>query len=107
MALMTLLDIGCLKNGTSGGITPTDCNTTEMGYIEGYRKSYMKLVEKLIDLPNVNIWTIACFLHCYAFMDEFYDVSTQKVPETTGMTVKDAVEKFVFDPSERVIQIDS
>ena len=45
--------------------------------------------------PEVSIWSISCSNHVYACRDEFYNDPHQKIPASTGKTVKDVVEEFV------------
>lgn len=66
-----------------------------MTFIEGYRVEYLKIVTKLIE-NNHSIWTISCCQHSYACYAGFYNVTTQKVPQLTGTTVADAIDRFVF-----------
>lgn len=53
-----------------------------------------------------NVWSIACSWHVYAVWGEYYENPKQKVPESTGETVRDVVEKFVFSPLERINVVD-
>ena len=78
-----------------------------MANIEEYRKVYLNFVTNFLHFSKNNIWTIACSQHVYAIWGEFYDNPLQKVPESTGITVKDVIEKFVFDPVERIEVIDN
>lgn len=43
------------------------------------------------------MWSIACSQHVYQPFKGFYDSDKQRVPMKTGMTVKDAMVKFVFE----------
>ena len=54
---------------------------------------------------NHSIWTISCCEHSYACYGNFYNVSRQKVPQLTGSTVADAIDRFVFH-RERVVIVD-
>jgi len=49
-------------------------------------------------------WSISCSNHGYAI--NMYNSDLQKVPESTGYTVKKAVEQFVFE-KEKVMKIDT
>jgi hypothetical protein len=52
-----------------------------------------------------SIWTIACSQHVYAVWGEFYDAPAQKIPESSGMTVRNAIERFVLE-GERINLVD-
>ena len=43
------------------------------------------------------MWSIACSNHVYQMYKDFYDSDLQKVPEKTGLTVKDAMLRFIFE----------
>ena len=75
-----------------------------MNNIEHYRSVYMKTVDTLVEAGH-SIWTMACCQHSYACYQPFYNVSTQKVPELTGATVAEAIDRFVFH-DERVVIVD-
>ena len=63
-----------------------------MKYIEEYRLEYKEAVTSLMATnPDLSIWSISCSNHVYACRGDFYDNSHQKIPFTTGKTVKDVV----------------
>ena len=62
-----------------------------MQAIENYRAKYMDLVNK-IRTKDRGIWSIACSKHVYAPYNNFYDSDSQRVPQKTGKTVKDAIQ---------------
>ena len=66
-----------------------------MKYIEHYRSEYMEIVGELMS-KNHSIWTIGCCQHSYACYGDFYNVSQQKIPQLTGSTVAEAIDRFVF-----------
>ena len=67
-----------------------------MKAIENYRSKYLALITKL-RTPERGIWTISCSKHTYSPYKEFYNVDVQRVPQKTGMNVKDAIQAFVFE----------
>jgi hypothetical protein len=87
--------INCLKNGVSGK-TLSNCSSTELKFIEVYRKEYLSFVSNFMQFAKNSAWTISCCTHSYACYGERYDVPEQKVPSITGLTVKDAIDLFVF-----------
>jgi hypothetical protein len=97
-AIPTLLNINCLKNGATGK-TLSGCNTTQIANIEQYRKIFLNFVTNFMHFSKNNVWSIACSQHVYAVWGEFYDSPLQKIPESSGSTVRAAVEKFVFSPT--------
>lgn len=42
------------------------------------------------------IWSISCSNHVYTSKDKFYDIDSERIPANVGMTVRDAIEQFVF-----------
>lgn len=42
-------------------------------------------------------WSIACSQHVYQPFKTMYDSDLQRVPMKTGMTVKDAIQKFILE----------
>jgi hypothetical protein len=76
-----------------------------MANIEVYRKSYLNFLSNFLQFSWHSVWTISCSQHVYAAYGNFYDVSEEKVPETTGFTVKDAIERFVLN-NERIASVD-
>jgi hypothetical protein len=83
----------------------TSCSTSDLANIEVYRKSYLNFLNLFIQLSKNSLWTISCANHVYTPLANFYDVSSQKVPEETGETVRTAVERFVIN-GERVASVD-
>lgn len=77
-----------------------------MAYIEKYRTSYLKTVNNFLEInQELSVWSISCAQHVYACWKGFYDDPMQKIPTTTGKTVKDVVEAFVLR-DERSVVID-
>ena len=99
------MGITCFSGAKSKGKSFKNCNATEMGWIEAYRSAYMKFVENFLHFSTSNIWTIACCAHSYACYGWRYDVPEQKVPGDTGATVREAIDRFVFN-DERVVMVD-
>ncbi len=62
-------------------------------------------MSQFVQFSKNGVWTISCSTHDYAVFNDFYDVDVQKVPETTGETVKSAIERFVLN-GERVTSVD-
>ena len=54
---------------------------------------------------QLSIWSIACSNHVYASLALFYDSPFQKIPEATGITVRQAVETYVLQ-DKRVVSYD-
>lgn len=52
-----------------------------------------------------SLWAIACSGHGYGASDSHYENSKERVPEDKGLTVRDAVDRFVFN-NERIQSID-
>lgn len=75
-----------------------------MNFIEGYRTEYLNVVNTLVENGH-SYWTIGCCQHSYACFADFYNVTSQKVPQMTGSTVAEAIDRFVFK-NERVVIID-
>lgn len=77
-----------------------------MSAIETYRKQYLDFVYNFMQFSYNSIWTVSCSAHVYAVYETLYNANEQRVPESTGLTIKDAIERFVFK-GERIAQIDS
>ena len=75
-----------------------------MSIIESYRSYYMAFLQKLLNKGH-NIWTISCAWHATAIFDDFYQSPLEKVPEMKGLTMQEAIYKFVFEDS-KVVEID-
>ena len=97
------MGIHCMKSGKSGS-TLSNCSDTNMNFINGYRNKFIQDIQQLIK-HNHSIWTISCCQHSYACYHNFYNVSSQKIPENTGSTVAEAIDRFVFH-NERVVLVD-
>ena len=68
---------------------------------------YQHVMENVLLITNNNsCWSIGCSNHVYACIDAFYDSKSDKVPGEIGLTVKEAVEKYVFTKGERIIATD-
>ena len=52
------------------------------------------------------MWSIACSNHVYANNTNFYVSDLQRVPEGSGLRVRDAVEAFVLEGA-RIWQVDA
>ena len=75
-----------------------------MAIIEDYRAYYLIFLKKLLEKGH-NIWTISCSWHAVIQFDRFYESPLQKVPETSGLTMQEAIYQFVFQ-NNKVLQID-
>ena len=104
-AIPDILDIKCITNGTQGQ-TLAACTPADLANIEVYRKAYLAFVNNFMLFSKNSVWTIACSHHVYGVWGEFYDSAAQKVPESSGMTVREAVERFVLG-GERVNRQDA
>ena len=104
-AIPDILNIDCLKNGTTGK-TLKDCNANQLTNIEQYRKVFVNFMNNFLHFSKNNVWSIACSQHVYAVWGEFYDNPLQKIPESTGQTVRGVIEEFVFEPLKRIELID-
>ena len=93
-----------MVNGTVGG-TMADCSEPEVAYIEGYRSYFNSVIQKVLQFRKNSAWTISCIKHTGAYLDQYYDGQDYKVEEKTGMTMKKAVEEFVFE-KKRIEKID-
>lgn len=58
-----------------------------------------------MQLSRNSVWTISCCAHSFACYEERYENNLVKIPAVEGLTVKDAVEGFVFD-DQRISSID-
>ena len=94
----------CLKDGLSGK-TLSACNPSELANIEIYRKAYLNFLNNYAQLSKSSVWTISCSNHDYSPLNNFYNVEQQKVPESTGLTVKAAIEKYALE-NQRISSID-
>jgi hypothetical protein len=73
--------------------------------IEKYRSALIsKLAAYLSDNKN-SLWSIACSSHGLAYLDSLYDSAKEKVPEGKGLTVRNAIERFVLS-NERITSFD-
>ena len=90
------LGIKCPKKGKSG-YTLKDCKDWELNAVEVYRDLYLELFATRLVAKGHSMWSISCCWHAGMSFDEEYGSSLQKVPKDTGLTIKDAVEKFVFE----------
>lgn len=77
-----------------------------MAFIEKTRQSLLDFIEMWGKSTKNSVWTISCSTHMYLQYDNFYDSPNQKIPGDTGLTLREAVEKFVFD-GERIFIVDS
>lgn len=68
-----------------------------MKAIENYRIKYLDLINNKLRTKERGIWTISCSKHTYAPYKGFYDVDVQRVPQKTGLNVKEAIQQFVFE----------
>ena len=75
-----------------------------MSTIEGYRSYYLNYLQKVLKSDH-NIWSISCSWHAVIVFDEFYESPLQKVPETRGLTMQEAIFQFVFE-GKKVLNID-
>lgn len=75
-----------------------------MQVVEGYRLYYLQFLNKLLERGH-NIWTISCCWHATSEFDKFYESPLQKVPQTRGNTMQEAVYSFVFE-NNKVVDID-
>lgn len=106
-AIFNILGFNCLKSAQAGGATLSHCSKTEINYIEKYRTEYRETLAKFLVMnPESSIWSIACSNHVYACLNAFYDSPFQKIPTTIGLTLKDAIEQFVFE-DKRVLSFDA
>ena len=64
----------------------------------------MVFLRKMLEKGH-NVWSISCSWHAVSFFDKFYESPLQKVPETTGMTMQEAIYQYVF-AKNKVLQID-
>lgn len=76
-----------------------------MQFIEDYRTEYLSLMGKIMQFSKNSAWSIACSDHCFADFKFRYAVDVVRVPAVEGLTVKDAVESFVFE-DKRISSID-
>jgi hypothetical protein len=60
---------------------------------------------KFMQFSRNSVWTISCCEHSYACYRERYDVPELRVPGKTGISPKEAIDRFVFD-GERISSID-
>lgn len=84
------LNINCLKPGTSGS-TLSACNTSEIANIEVYRKAYLNFINNFLQFSRNSVWTISCSKHVYAVYDDFWESDAQRIPGSSGMSVRKAV----------------
>ena len=57
----------------------------------------MNFLNLFLQLKRFSAWSISCSNHVYTPYDNFYNVQNQKVPEQTGETVRDVVERYVLE----------
>lgn len=76
-----------------------------MQFIEDYRTQYLSLLGNIMQFSKNSAWSIACSAHCYADFKIRYAVDVVRVPAVEGLTVKDAVESFVFE-DKRISSVD-
>lgn len=43
-----------------------------------------------------NAWTIGCSQHGYSYVGKYFNSETERVPAKTGLTIKQAINGFVF-----------
>ena len=84
-----------MVNGTVGGMM-TDCSEAEVNYIEQYRRHFNNFIDKFLSFTKNSAWTISCIKHTSAYLDECYDSDNFRVPHQSGVTIKTAVEDFIF-----------
>ena len=92
-AIAHTLQEDCLSQGSSGE-TIAQCNQDQRDYIERYHQKFRDVMEYYMMVSRHSAWTIGCTHHGYTFSEDFYNVESQQV---VGMTVKQAVEAFVFE----------
>ena len=73
-----------------------------MEYIERYHQKFRDIMEYYTMVSRHSAWTIGCSNHGYTFEDQDYNNPKQAV---NGMTVKQAVESFVFE-NQRIMQLE-
>ena len=86
-SIMYTLGIKCLTTGASG-YTLAKCSHEEIDYIEAYHVKYDSLRNEILSYSKNSIWSISCSHHGYAYDDRFYDNPLEKVPASTGITVR-------------------
>ena len=42
-----------------------------------------------------NVWSLGCCQHGYNWRNQFYDSLNERVPATTGYTIRNAMNKFI------------
>ena len=87
------LQTHCLTPGSSGE-TLEQCSSAQKEYIERYHQKFRDVMEYYKMVSRHSLWSIGCSNHGYTFENEFYNNQAQRVQ---GMTVKQAVEAFVFE----------
>lgn len=90
-----MFKLKCVKPGTSGS-TLKDCGDIEINAIELYRDFYMeRFLPKLLKYGH-SIWSISCVWHARMFDSNIYNSDLQKIPQDTGLTIRNATEAFVL-----------
>ena len=73
-------------------MTLSGCSKTQLSYIQKYRDQYMQVITKMFVInDDYSFWSIACSNHVYACLNDYYDNEKQKVPTTSGFTVRAAI----------------
>jgi hypothetical protein len=93
-----------MTEGVSGH-SLAKCNEGTIGFIEKYRSYYLSFLRVLLERGH-NVWTISCSWHAVSIFNYYYESPFQKVPESKGLTMQEAIYNFVFEKS-KVIQIDT
>jgi len=97
-----ILGLKCTK--TTPG-TMTDCNASEIAALEDYRRVTMVALQNLTTLKTAGVWSPSCIQHGFT-ADESYNSDKYLIPSGTGISLAEAINAFLLNPSGRHIYID-
>lgn len=67
-----------------------------MKCINEYQRKFKAFIKNFLSERKNSAWTIGCSQHVYTPLKQYFDSPNQKVPSLTGLTIKQAIYKFVF-----------
>jgi hypothetical protein len=95
------LQLKCLAPGKTE-FTLARCSQDQLKYIESYRAYLEWFMETYEQSTKKNAWTIGCSQHRYSDQNKYFNSDSERVPATTGPTIKDAISAFL--KGARVVQ---
>ena len=96
----------CMKQSTNGAFSLDNCSYTDMEDINKYRLEALKAINNFTQQKDdFGTWTPACCQHGFEHVNAVFNGPTYKVPETTGVTISEALGMFLQNPKNKTNNI--